>query len=96
MKEKPGLTITDMGVKMGQNGVDNAIIAFTNVRVPRENMMNRFTDVDQNGKFTSSIKGLNQRFFGVTEKLLSGRVCIASMCVGAARACLYIAVTYAK
>jgi acyl-CoA oxidase len=32
----------------------------------------------------------------VTERLLSGRLCIASMCVGASRACLYIAITYAK
>jgi acyl-CoA oxidase len=95
MKECPGVTITDMGMKMGQNGVDNATIAFTNVRIPRVNMMNRHTDVDENGNFSSKIKGISQRFFKVTERLLSGRLCIASMCVGASRACLYIAITYA-
>ena len=96
MKTCPGVTVHDMGVKIGQNGVDNAIIAFDKVRIPRENMMNRHTDVDEQGKFSSHIKGISQRFFKVTERLLSGRLCIASMAVGANRACLYIAITYAK
>jgi acyl-CoA oxidase len=35
-----------MGVKMGVNGVDNAALTFDNVRIPRENMMNKYTDVN--------------------------------------------------
>ena len=81
---------------MGVNGVDNAALTFDNVRIPRENMMNRYTDVDKNGKFSTKIKKLPQRFFQVTEKLLSGRLCIASMAVGASRSCLFIAITYAQ
>ena len=96
LKEKNGMQIIDMGAKLGANGVDNAALKFDNVRIPRVNMMNKFTDVDDQGKFSSEIKGLNQRFFQVTERLLSGRLCIASMCVGASRSCLYIAITYAK
>lgn len=80
---------------MGVNGVDNAALMFDNVRIPRENMMNRYSDVDANGNFSSEFKNLSARFFKVTERLLSGRLCIASMCVGASRSCLYIAVTYA-
>ncbi len=30
-----------MGYKMGLNGVDNAKLAFHNVRVPRENLLNK-------------------------------------------------------
>ena len=96
MKEIKGVTISDMGVKMGMNGVDNATLAFDNVRIPRVNMLNKFTDVDENGNYSSPVKNLNNRFFTVTEKLLSGRICIASFCVGSARACLYIAIRYAK
>ena len=96
MKEVPGVTIIDMGVKMGQNGVDNAALFFKNVRIPRVNMLNKFTDVNEKGEFNSAVKRLPQRFFTVTEKLLSGRICIASMCVGSARSCLYIAISYAK
>ena len=96
MKELKGVKIVDMGFKMGQNGVDNAALTFDHVRIPRINMMNKFTDVDEQGNFNSKFKSMSQRFFGVTEKLLSGRLCIASMCVGAARSCMYIAITYAQ
>lgn len=47
-----------MGVKMGVNGVDNAALTFDNVRIPRENMMNKFTDVNNQGEFSSPIKGI--------------------------------------
>ena len=72
-----------MGIKMGNNGVDNAALSFNNIRIPRVNMMNRYTDVDENGNFKSNIKSIGGRFFAVTEKLLSGRICIASMSMGA-------------
>lgn len=48
-----------MGAKLGVNGVDNAALKFNNVRIPREYMMNKFTDVDENGKFSSGIKKLS-------------------------------------
>jgi len=96
LNELSGVSITDMGLKMGNNGVDNATIAFDNVRIPRVNMMNRYTDVDEGGNFNSKIRSIGGRFFAVTERLLSGRLCIASMTMGAQRACLYIAIAYAK
>jgi acyl-CoA oxidase len=63
LNERKGVTITDMGVKMGVNGVDNAALTFDHVRIPRENMMNRYSDVDETGKFSCDIKKLPQRFF---------------------------------
>lgn len=42
-----GVTILDMGVKMGQNGVDNAALKFDHVRVPRVNLLNKYSDVDE-------------------------------------------------
>lgn len=95
MKPLPGMTINDMGVKFGLNGVDNAALKFKNVRIPRENMLNRYCDVDENGVFHSDIKRPTQRFFKVTERLLSGRLCIAAISLGSARACLWIAFKYA-
>jgi len=35
LKQIPGVYIEDMGMKQGCNGVDNAKISFTNVRIPR-------------------------------------------------------------
>jgi len=44
MRPVPGVTVVDMGVKMGLNGVDNARLSFDNVRVPRTNLLNRSVD----------------------------------------------------
>ena len=42
MQTLPGVTIDDMGHKIALNGVDNAKLTFDNVRVPRENLLNRY------------------------------------------------------
>ena len=42
LKTMPGVTVEDMGYKMGLNGVENAKLSFDNVRVPRENLLNRY------------------------------------------------------
>ena len=91
----PGVTINDMGVKFGLNGVDNAALKFHNARLPRVNMMNRYADVTEKGEFVCEIKGLQQRFFKVTDRLLSGRLCIAAMALGCTRGALYVAIKYA-
>ena len=83
-----------MGYKIGLNGIDNAALKFHNVRVPVENLMNRYCDISEKGEFKHDIKGIQQRFFKVTERLLSGRLCIASMTIGALKTMIYIAMKY--
>lgn len=94
MNPLPGMTIVDMGVKFGLNGVDNAALKYNQVSIPRENMMNRYADVTPEGEFKSEVKGIQQRFFKVTERLLSGRICIAALALGASKACMTIAIKY--
>jgi len=48
-----GVQNRDMGVKIGVNGVDNAILRFTNVRIPRTNMLTKYGEVDANGVYQS-------------------------------------------
>ena len=92
----PGVFIEDMGMKIGSNGVDNARIAFNKVRIPRVNMLNKFADVDENGNFQCSIKKKRDRFLKVASRLLSGRICIASMSISPCKYGLYIAIKYSQ
>ena len=77
-----------MGHKLGLNGVDNARIAFNHVRIPRINLLNKFSDVDEKGVFKSTIEKRRDRFLNVADRLLSGRLCIASMIDSCARSTL--------
>jgi acyl-CoA oxidase len=46
----PGVNIGDCGAKMGRNGIDNGWIQFTFVRIPRSNMLMKYTKVTRDVK----------------------------------------------
>ncbi|MEL4308571.1 acyl-CoA dehydrogenase family protein [Joostella sp. CR20] len=91
----PGVRIEDNGYKLGLNGVDNGKIWFSNVAVPRENLLNRYGDIDENGNYTSPIENPNKRFFTMLGTLVGGRICVAKGALSGAKKALAIAVKYA-
>eukprot|EP00359_Climacostomum_virens_P000915 CAMPEP_0204898626 /NCGR_PEP_ID=MMETSP1397-20131031/1402_1 /ASSEMBLY_ACC=CAM_ASM_000891 /TAXON_ID=49980 /ORGANISM="Climacostomum Climacostomum virens, Strain Stock W-24" /LENGTH=605 /DNA_ID=CAMNT_0052066509 /DNA_START=307 /DNA_END=2124 /DNA_ORIENTATION=- len=91
-----GVEIEDMGIKLGMNGLDNARLRFTHVKVPRTALLNRFADIDESGKYLSTITKKRDRFIKVADRLLSGRICIASMMVGQTRTVAYIGFKFIK
>jgi acyl-CoA oxidase len=94
MKPCSGVMIEDMGVKMDLNGIDNGRLMFNNVKVPREAMLNKLCDVNEEGKFVSELKKPSARFFKVADRLLSGRLCIASMTFGSGKIFIHNAIRY--
>lgn len=91
----PGVTVKDCGYKMGLNGVDNGRIWFDQVKVPRENLLNRFGNVDKDGNYTSPISNPSKRFFTMLGTLVGGRVCVPQAGLSATKAGLSIAIKYA-
>ena len=48
-----GITLGDCGKKEGLDGIDNGFMIFNNVRIPKANLLNRFSNVTDDGKFES-------------------------------------------
>lgn len=92
----PGVRLGDHGYKGGLKGVDNGTLSFENYRVPRENLLNRFADVDAEGNYSSPIENPNRRFFTMLGALVRGRVTVGAAAGAAARTALGIGVNYAN
>ncbi len=93
-KALKGVTIGDCGQKMGLNGVDNGTIRFDQVIIPKENMLDRFASVSNEGAFESPIPSDNRRFFTMLGTLVGGRIGIPRSALAAARSGLSIAIIY--
>lgn len=90
----PGIKIEDCGYKMGLNGVDNGRIWFDNVVVSRENLLNKYGDIDTNGEYISPIPNPSKRFFTMLGALVAGRVSVGIAGNTGAKSALTIAIKY--
>lgn len=84
----------DDGLKGGLNGIDNGRLHFTNVRVPRTNLLNKYGDVAADGSYTSPIASPGRRFFTMLGALVQGRVSLDGASSWAAAMALNIAIVY--
>ncbi|RCH91857.1 fatty-acyl coenzyme A oxidase [Rhizopus stolonifer] len=86
----PGITIGDIGKKMGRDGIDNGWIQFTHVRIPRGHMLQKHTKVSRTGQVKEP--KLQQLTYGA---LLQGRVTMVADSGHFSKKALSIAIRYA-
>lgn len=92
----PGIGGDDDGYKGGLNGIDNGRLHFTGVRIPRENLLNRYGDVAADGTYTSPIASKGRRFFTMISTLVQGRVSLDGAASNAIKLALEIAIRYSS
>ncbi len=90
----PNVRIEDCGEKMGLNGVDNGRLWFDQVRIPRNNLLDRFASVSEDGVYESPINSDSKRFFTMLGTLVGGRIGIPRSGLSAAKSGLTIAIRY--
>lgn len=90
----PGVGGEDDGLKGGLNGIDNGRLHFDHVRIPRENLLNRYGDVAEDGTYSSPIASPGRRFFTMLGTLVQGRVSLDGASTAASKIALAIAVRY--
>ncbi len=95
-KGKPaeGVRIEDIGPKLGLDGVDNGRLWFDQVRVPRENLLDRYASVSPEGGYTSPIEKPTKRFFTMLSTLIQGRISVCGAAINASKVALTIAVRH--
>jgi acyl-CoA oxidase len=91
-----GVHIEDCGLKAGLNGVDNGRLTFDHVRIPRENLLNRYGDVAPDGTYSTPIEDKTRRFFTMLGTLVQGRISVAGGAGSATKVALAIALRYGE
>jgi acyl-CoA oxidase len=90
----PSVRIEDCGLKAGLNGVDNGRLQFDSVRIPRDNLLNRYGSVESDGSYSTPIENKTARFFTMLGTLVQGRICVAGGAGSATKLALTIALRY--
>uniref|UniRef100_A0A6Q2XHN6 Acyl-coenzyme A oxidase n=1 Tax=Esox lucius TaxID=8010 RepID=A0A6Q2XHN6_ESOLU len=90
----PGVTAIDMKHKEGLHGVDNGILIFDNVRIPRKNLLSKFGCVSTDGVYSSPIQSKGKRFNAMLAALTPTRLGLSVQAMASMKLGLIIAVRY--
>lgn len=75
----PGVTVGDLGEKIGLNGLDNGFVMFDKCRIPRDSLLGKTGTVTKDGKFVTKIKDKKKRMGASFGALSGGRVNICGI-----------------
>ncbi|ELK14837.1 Acyl-coenzyme A oxidase-like protein [Pteropus alecto] len=90
----PGVTAIDMMYKEGLHGVDNGILIFDKVRIPRDNLLDKFGSLAPGGQYYSPIEDKSARFNAILAALTPSRLAVTFQAMGAMKLGLTIAIRY--
>lgn len=90
-----GIDIIDNGYKKGLNGIDNGMIKFNNIIIPRESLLSNFGYIDIHHKYITRFNSDNERFAELLSTLSGGRAALASGSTVVSVKALTIACRYA-
>ncbi|CAG9784052.1 unnamed protein product [Diatraea saccharalis] len=94
LKPYPGVTVGDVGEKIGLNGVDNGFVMFDNYHVSKEAALDKLGGVDDDGNYTTPFKDPNKRFGASMGILSGGRVHITTISTAYLQKAIVIAIRY--
>ncbi|XP_017860107.1 PREDICTED: peroxisomal acyl-coenzyme A oxidase 3 isoform X1 [Drosophila arizonae] len=90
----PGVTVGDLGEKIGLNGIDNGFVMFNQYRIPKANLLSKTGDIDAQGNYNSPIKDQRKRLGASLGALSTGRVNITAITYVALSKAVCIATRY--
>ncbi|XP_063914468.1 peroxisomal acyl-coenzyme A oxidase 3-like [Zophobas morio] len=90
-----GVTVADMGEKIGLNGIDNGVLIFDKYRIPADCYLNKYGDITPEGDYINYIKDAQEK-----QTIIMGSIFVARIGVIGAMECygtkaLTIAIRYA-
>ncbi|XP_016071694.1 PREDICTED: acyl-coenzyme A oxidase-like protein [Miniopterus natalensis] len=90
----PGVNAAEMMYKEGLHGVDNGILIFDKVRIPRDNLLDKFGSVTPEGQYRSPVNNKSARFNAMLAALTPSRLAVTFQAIGAMKLGLTIAIRY--
>ena len=91
---KEGVIIGDCGKKSENEGIDNGFIIFKNYKVPYDSLLDKFSHINSEGKFSSSIKKKEKRLSTMLGALFRGRSSVVNSSEGNLKNALTIGIRW--
>ncbi|XP_068629446.1 peroxisomal acyl-coenzyme A oxidase 3-like [Battus philenor] len=89
-----GVTVGDIGEKIGLNGIDNGFAMFNNYHLPKEAALDKLGGVDDNGDYRTPFRDPNKRFGASLGILSGGRIMITTISTNYLQKAIVIAIRY--